>query len=179
MGFWNSVVLRESRHPLLEEHSTIRRGVSIGAGRQPVGALGDNQRMSDADYDHNGNVRVCWALLGVAQDAPRSAPFAKQLPELVAENTAHLGHADMAQVTASLQNFVLKYEVPMLGYTTLRFSARRDRREVLWRLTEARRFDTRESMLELEQAALVNAEQISKTAHDCHGYWSLSVSAKF
>ncbi len=45
----------------------------------------------------------------------------------------------MAMVTASLQNFVLKYEVQLLGRPPSDFAPTETGGEVLWRLTEARK----------------------------------------
>jgi len=70
----------------------------------------------------------------------------------------------MAMVTASLQNFVLKYEVQLLGRPPSDFAPTETGGEVLWRLTEARRFDTRERMLELAGESLVEAEHIIRAA---------------
>lgn len=120
--------------------------------------------MGDEDYDHFGDMKILWALLGAAQDAPSAADFVPRVPGLLAEKTSHLGNADMAMVTASLQNFVLKYEVHLLGRPPSDFAPTETGGEVLWRLTEARRFDTRDRMLELAGKSLVDAEQIIKAA---------------
>jgi hypothetical protein len=120
--------------------------------------------VGDEDYDQFGNVKILWGLLGAAQDAPSAADFAPEVPGLLAEKTSHLGHADMAMVTASLQNFVLKYEVQLLGRPPSDFAPTETGGEVLWRLTEARRFDTRERMLELAGESLVEAEHIIRAA---------------
>lgn len=130
----------------------------------PVGHRGDNLTMGDQDYDHFGDVQVVWALLGAAQDATNPADFVPQAPGLIAEETSQLGHADLAMVTASLQMFVLKHEADLLGRPPSDFAPAETGGEVLWRLTEARRFDTRERMLELAEESLIDAAQIIKVA---------------
>lgn len=120
--------------------------------------------MSNEDYDHFGDVQIAWALLGAAQDAPNTADFVAQVQGLVAEKAGQLGHADLAMVTASLQMFVLKHEVDLLGRPPSDFAPTETGGEVLWRLTEARRFDTRERMLELAEESLIDAERIINAA---------------
>ncbi len=39
--------------------------------------------MGDEDYDHFGDVKIVWALLAAAQDAPNAAAFVPQVPELL------------------------------------------------------------------------------------------------
>ncbi|BBX66939.1 hypothetical protein [Mycolicibacterium psychrotolerans] len=120
--------------------------------------------MGDEDYDHYSNLKLLWGLLGAAQDAPEATDFAGQVSSLIEEKTARLSDADMAQVTASLQNFVLKYEVQFLGREPSDFAPTETGGEVLWRLTEARRFDTRERMRELASESLIDAGTIIRAA---------------
>ena len=138
--------------------------MSVGAYPQLAAGRGDNLTIGDEDYDPFGDVKILWELLGAAQDAPNAADFGPRVPGLLVEKTSHLGHADMAMVTASLQNFVLRFEVQLLGRPPSDFAPTETGGEVLWRLTEARRFDTRERMLELAEESLVDAEQIIKAA---------------